>query len=313
MGKLLLTVVLIILLFDSAESQQRTTLNQYMSEFKDVAMDEMRAYGIPASIKLAQGILESGFGNSDLAVQANNHFGIKCHGWQGRTFYKDDDEPDECFRSYNDPKQSWRDHSEFLKNRERYESLFNLRPDDYRGWARGLQRAGYATNPNYSRLLIRIIEENDLQRFDRQVLAESRTADRRGRDDTRKPVVVADPDNFTPVALNREVHLNNRVRYIIALPGDTPEKIAKEFEMREWQISRYNEFENGGMIEQGDKVYLQPKKRRGEIGTHVVSPGESMYDVSQKYAIRLKYLYRRNNMEPGEEPNPGDTLKLRRR
>ena len=297
----------------SIYSQQRITLNQYISEYKDVAMDEMREFGIPASIKLAQGILESGFGNSDLAVQANNHFGIKCHGWQGRTFYKDDDEPDECFRAYNDPRQSWRDHSEFLKNRARYESLFSLRPDDYRGWARGLQRAGYATNPNYSRLLIRIIEENDLQRFDRQVLAEGRPSDRRQRDDTRRPVVVADPDEYSPGTLTREVHFNNRVRYIIALPGDTPERIAEEFQMRAWQIARYNEFESGGAIRQGEKVYLQPKRRRGEVSTHVVKSGESMYDISQKYAIRLKHLYRRNDMNPGDEPNPGDTLKLRRR
>jgi hypothetical protein len=167
----LLSPILFLLVFSSVQAQSGLTLSDYIEKYKDIAMEEMRKNGIPASIKLGQGILESGFGNSPLAVNANNHFGIKCHGWTGRSFYKDDDKPDECFRAYDDPMQSFRDHSEFLTGRPRYSGLFELDIQDYKGWARGLRRAGYATNPRYPELLIRVIEQNKLYEFDRLVLS----------------------------------------------------------------------------------------------------------------------------------------------
>jgi LysM repeat protein len=292
----------------SAFSQNNMSLNQYIESYKNVAMEEMRIYGIPASIKLAQGILESGFGNSDLAVKANNHFGIKCSGWQGKTFIKDDDAKDECFRSYNDAKQSWRDHSEFIKNRERYSSLFNLKQDDYKGWARGLLSAGYATNTRYANMLIRIIEENKLYEYDKIVLAGNKTIP---ADKDKRPVAVKNPDDFAPIALNREVLVNNRIRYIIAVRGDTPKQIADEFDMREWQIYKYNDLDRNVVLAPGQIIYLQPKKRRGEVKSHLVKEGEDIYLISQKYGVRLKNIYKMNDLQSGDEPKQGDVIKLR--
>jgi hypothetical protein len=306
--KTYLAFIIALFVSISAFSQNKISLNQYIESYKNVAMDEMRIYGIPASIKLAQGVLESGFGNSDLAVKANNHFGIKCSGWQGKTFIKDDDAKDECFRSYNDAKQSWRDHSEFIKNRERYSSLFNLKQDDYKGWARGLLRAGYATNTNYANMLIRIIEENKLHEYDKIVLAGNKSIP---AIKDKRPVDVKDPDDFAPVALNREVLMNNRIRYIIAVRGDTPRKIADEFDMREWQINKYNDLDNNAVLTQGQIIYLQPKKRRGDINSHIVKEGEDIYLISQKYGVRIKNICKMNDLQPGEEPNVGDVIKLR--
>ncbi len=310
MRKSVIALISILFIINSLNAQSRISLNQYIDTYKSVAMEEMRIYGIPASIKLAQGILESGFGNSDLAVKAKNHFGVKCSGWQGKTYLKDDDTKDECFRAYDDPRQSWRDHSEFIKNRERYASLFNLKKDDYKGWARGLQRAGYATNSNYSNLLIRIIEENKLYEYDKQVLSGVRVDI---KESDKKPIITKDPDDFSPVSLSREVLLNNNIRYIVAERGDTPKKIATEFNMREWQIYKYNELEKNAVITPGQIVYLQPKKRRAEVSTHSVMQGESIHDISQKYGVKTKYIYKRNGLNPGDEPKAGDLIKLRRK
>ncbi|MFW5792924.1 MAG: glucosaminidase domain-containing protein [Bacteroidota bacterium] len=299
--------VSLLFIFQIADAQTKISLNQYIDSYKDIAMEEMRKHGIPASIKLAQGILESGFGNSDLAQIGKNHFGVKCHKWNGKTFNKDDDERDECFRAYDDPLQSWRDHSEFLTTRKRYEFLFNLKPDDYKGWAKGLQKAGYATNRNYPKLLIRIIEENELYKYDKQVLKKGIAKNNKGK----STVNIADPDDFSPVALNREVLMNNRIRYVIALRGDTPESIAKEFEMREWQIYKYNDLERTEALVPGQIVYLQPKRRRAEVKEYIVKPGETVLDISQKFGVKTKSIYRRNDLEKGSEPNPGDTLILR--
>lgn len=309
MRTIILVLIFTLLSCCNTYAQTRVSLNQYIETYKDVAMEEMRLHGIPASIKLAQGILESGFGNSDLAQIGKNHFGIKCHNWKGKTFHKDDDEVDECFRAYNDPAQSWKDHSEFLTSRGRYSFLFELKADDYKSWAKGLLKAGYATNPNYPKHLIRIIEENQLYKYDKQVLS-GVYADS-GRKNGREKREIADPDDFAPVALNREVLMNNRIRYVLALKGDTPESIAREFEMREWQILRYNEIEENIIFVPGQIIYLQPKKRRAKEKSHVVKRGETLYDISQKYGVKLKYLYRRNDLEEGSEPAPGDTLKLR--
>ncbi|MBW6478037.1 MAG: glucosaminidase domain-containing protein [Bacteroidales bacterium] len=300
-----------------AYAQQQMSLEQYIEMYKHVAMEEMRRHGIPASIKLAQGILESGFGNSDLAVIGNNHFGIKCHGWDGRTFYKDDDAKNECFRAYDDPIQSFRDHSEFLTTRERYSPLFDLDITDYRGWARGLRRAGYATNPRYPDLLIGVIERNSLYEFDRQVAGTlaarnpSAISSRPARN-TRQQGTTQQSQSASASAV-REIHLNNRVRYVYARAGDTPESIAEEMGMWPREIYSYNEMESSGILKPGQIVYLQPKRRRGSEQYHFVKSGETMYEISQQYAIRLSSLYRRNNMEKGQEPTTGQRIYLRGR
>lgn len=297
--------------------QQGMTLPQYVETYRAVAMQEMRLHGIPASIKLAQGILESGFGNSELAVNANNHFGIKCHGWPGRGYRYDDDAPNECFRKYDNPLQSFLDHSEFLLSRPRYDFLFDLDPLDYRTWAHGLRRAGYATNPNYPAKLIRVIEEHDLARFDRWAM--DLTAELPPVPDSIRAGSIAigtavRPGEMEPSASGpRHVAMNNRIRYVVARHGDTPRSLADELNVRRWQIIRYNELDDGREILTGQFIYLQPKRRRGAIGHHVVRERETMYIISQQYGIKLDHLYRRNAMEPGEEPIPGQRLLLRGR
>jgi hypothetical protein len=309
--------ILLIFIPGLVQGQRKMTVEQYIEMYKDIAMDEMRRHGIPASIKLAQGILESGFGNSDLAVIGKNHFGIKCHGWAGRTFYKDDDHKDECFRAYDDPLQSFRDHSMFLKTRAHYAPLFELNVMDYRAWARGLRQAGYATNPRYPELIIGIVERNQLDRFDRLAF-ESMAITNGHRPESRPAGRIGSPNNnhadeFATVGIGREVHLNNRIRYVYARPGDTPERIAGEMGMWPWEILRYNEMDKNQGLKPGQIVYLQPKRRQGSESYHIASEDETMYDISQKYGIRLGSLYKRNDMEEGVAPKRGQKIILRGR
>ena len=166
-------LVLFLLLFSFQLSAQNMTRDEYIDKYKDEAIYQMKKYKIPASITLAQGILESGDGNSELAKKSNNHFGIKCHSdWKGERVYHDDDIKDECFRKYNTVRDSYDDHSEFLL-RSRYADLFEYALTDYKSWAKGLKKAGYATNPNYAKLLIKIIEENELYKLDNEIKSES--------------------------------------------------------------------------------------------------------------------------------------------
>ncbi len=305
-------VLLLLILFSSCKTTRRytapatsTTRTEYINTFSDIAIREMKRTGIPASIKMAQAILESGDGNSTLARQANNHFGIKCHDWTGRRIYHDDDEANECFRRYNNPKESFVDHSEFLTGRGRYAALFQLEPHDYRAWARGLKASGYATNPNYDRLLIRIIEDNSLYKLDTGAAPSfpSRTVSE----------TVLHSGSRSPVEAGRQISRNNRIRYIIAKAGDTYESLTTEMELMRWELARYNDFPDNHTIRPGDIVYLQPKRHRAERGyeTHIVKEGETMHQISQKYGVRLDRLLRRNHMERGKEPEPGRVILLR--
>lgn len=312
-----------LLTAQKAQAQAGLTLPQYIETYKWIAIEEMHRTGIPASIKVAQGILESGFGNSDLAVEANNHFGIKCHtGWQGPTFHKDDDAKDECFRKYSDPLQSFRDHSEFLQTRERYAFLFKLDPQDYKAWAEGLRKAGYATNPQYPQLLIRVIEENRLFELDKigpfqlakekpeKPGAESKKPS--GKGDGSVSASTNSEFGTIPMPGPREILLNNRVKYIIARKGDSIESLSTELGMARWQFIRYNELEMAsGSIKEGQVVYLQPKRRKSKTAFHTVQQGETIYSISQKYGVKTKYIYKRNHMQQGEEPAAGQRILLR--
>ncbi len=295
-------------------AQNSFTLTNYIESYKEIAMDEMRNTGIPASIKLGQGILESGFGNSDLALVANNHFGIKCHGWTGRTFYKDDDHVNECFRAYDDPRQSFTDHSEFLTGRSRYAFLFELDILDYKAWAKGLSKAGYATNPRYPQLLIGVIERNQLYEFDQQVVSGDNFFAERNQNSSlmnRRKININSQSDFSSVGLGRNVMENNRIHYILAKQGDTPKSIARDTGVWEWEIYRYNELEKSDVIKEGQIVYLQPKRRNAKQNWHVVQEGETMYEISQKYGVKQKFLYRRNSIPEATDPKPGTRLKLR--
>lgn len=278
-----------------AISAQNTTTAQYIAAYKDIAMQEMKQHGIPASITLAQGILESASGNSKLAKDCNNHFGIKCRkNWTAKFCLADDDAPNECFRGYESAQESYKDHSTFLKENSRYATLFTYAVTDYSSWAHGLRTAGYATNPAYGSSLISVIEKHKLSAFDSMV------------------VLGADYVPAVPIAgvVNKEI---NGVPVMIAGEGQTPESIATANEMASWQIYKYNDLKRGEKIKPGDIVYLKPKRRSGDIPVHIVQNRETVRSVSQLHGIKMKHVYKKNDLKPGQKLNAGDMLYLQKK
>jgi LysM repeat protein len=297
---------------------------EYIDMYKDLAVSEMRRTKIPASITLAQGMIESDYGRSRLAVEANNHFGIKCHdNWKGATIKHHDDKRNECFRKYPKPEESYYDHSDFLSSTSRYSALFDLKETDYKGWAKGLKKAGYATNPDYANMLIRTIEEYDLWRFDYDKKSAFKA---NGNPDTLKHVAknengkgsidttnMKNPENFVVPGRVSRIKVNNRIQYIIVNETDTRESIEKDFSLLKWEIQKYNEMNNDFNLTPGQILYLQPKRDKAEPGkdVHNAARGDSMYTISQKYGIKLRKLYEMNRMNEGEEPKEGDRIWLR--
>lgn len=293
----------------------KMTPTQYIDNYKDEAIEEMLMHSIPASITLAQGMFESGNGNSDLAVYANNHFGIKCHKeWSGPTFTKDDDSKDECFRKYPSVLDSYTDHSNFLKSRSRYAGLFELKRTDYKGWAKGLKEAGYATNPKYTELLLELIEKYKLHQYDYVHELQRNKVDQPSKSkegDTQTNSSDSEKDelnqNFGPRIILRD----RVVKYIIIREGDTFEKIAHDTDKDLWQLYKFNDLKPDSKLISGQKLYLQPKRNRAKEPYHIVKKGETMKLISQLHGIKLKKLYKKNNMKSGEEPKVGDKLYMR--
>ena len=320
---------LVLLLINSTLWAQNTTREQYIDTYKSLAIKKMEQHGIPASITLAQGILESNSGNSTLARKANNHFGIKCHkDWKGDTYHHNDDRPNECFRKYRSAEGSYEDHSLFLRGYSRYAFLFDLKPTDYKGWARGLKKAGYATAPTYAEMLIKVIEENNLQRFDNGVEVEVASPtqgrgqqygiiNKQGKVEKRDGAqLAADESKYTIDMYNvRKVYVRNRIKYIKVRQGDTFEKLTRELNMIPYQLYKYNELGRNTQLKEGQELYIQPKRRKAEINhkVHVAEAGETMYQISQKYGIKLKSLYRLNGLAQGNEPEEGQLIYLRRK
>jgi hypothetical protein len=299
--KILILLSGIFFVSAKSQSQGRMTREEYISTYKNLAISEMRRTGIPASITMAQACLESGDGNSRLAKKANNHFGIKCHNnWQGKKIYHDDDEKNECFRKYSSVQESFRDHSNYLTGTPRYGFLFDLNPTDYKAWARGLKKAGYATNNNYANALIKIIEEYKLYELDDEALKNvSRTR-------TIKPSLA--------VSSGREIYERNRIKYIITRSGDSFENLTKEFMKLPWELPRYNDLPADTKIDSGQIIYLQPKRNSAEPGKHLhtIKEGETMYSISQLYGIKLEKLYEKNLIPFDSVPAPGTVLQLRK-
>lgn len=295
----------------SQNNGQPITRQQYIEMYKPLAMQKMQDFGIPASIALAQAIVESGNGNSVLARNANNHFGIKCHEWTGPTYRWDDDEKNECFRKYATVEESYYDHSLFLTRRPRYAKLFELDITDYHGWAHGLKNAGYATNPQYPQMLIRMIEENRLYEIDQEVLHGPVLAEI--PEEKFDDHVYTSPDytEFAPGPNNRTIFLNNRRIFVFARPDDTYFKIANDFNMHLAKLCRINDVDLGSHLKEGSLVFLEAKRGRSKAPAHVAAPGETMHDIAQHYGIRLRNLYRHNNMVEGSQPFPGQTIKLK--
>jgi hypothetical protein len=304
-----LAAAVFLMTWSLASGQKKLSPHDYIDRWADVAVRQMVDHGIPASITLAQGILESGNGNSELAAKSNNHFGIKCHSdWDGRRTYHDDDEKGECFRVYKDASDSFEDHSAFLK-RSRYAELFELDITDYKGWARGLKKCGYATNPKYAGLLIDLIERYELQRFDEEGLALME----RGESIRNEQANLA--STRLHWAAGREVWISdNDIRYLIASPTDTYETLAKELDMMPWQFYRYNEVERREeehALQGGEIVYLQPKRSTGNVDWVTVGAGATLYEIAQQHGIKLKAIIRKNRLKPGHALQEGDRLSLR--
>ena len=284
-------------------SAQRAVWNQryqdYFDTYKDVAIEQMLKYHIPASITLAQGVLESGAGRSELTRRSNNHFGIKCHGWTGRKSYHDDDAKGECFRAYDSAYDSFLDHSLFLTNSQRYSRLFNLKKTDYKGWAKGLKACGYATSPTYASKLIEIIELYKLYRYDTD-----HHIDKYQLEQVRRQG-----------GIMRQVHEFNKNYYVIARKGDTFRTIAADVEVSYRKLAKYNERNKNDVLEEGEYVWLKKKRRKAPKDFkgyyHEVNTGESMYSIAQKYGIRVKYLYKMNDLDPDYVIRVGEPLRVR--
>lgn len=276
----------------------------YINQYRDLAIQQMLRYRIPASITLAQGLLESGAGYSELATKGNNHFGIKCHGWTGRKTYHDDDERQECFRAYNNVYESYEDHSLLLTWQPRYRSLFSLGKNDYKAWAHGLKRCGYATSPTYAQKLIGIIELYKLHEYDKATKYDHFMEQRSYKDSQKAQGGMAHP-----------IHAYNKNYYIKVKAGDTFKSLGKELGLSARKIARYNERSKRDRLTPGETIYLKKKQRRAEKTyrkrPHVVKTGESMYSIAQYYGIRLKSLYKMNHLSPEYQIRVGDTLRVR--
>ena len=267
---------------------QEISRKEYIEKYSSLAVKQMHQYKIPASITLAQGILESNNGNSRLALKANNHFGIKCHGWEGKKIFADDDKKNECFRNYKNVLESFVDHSLFLNKYSRYEFLFDYKITDYKSWAKGLKKAGYATNNKYTELLIKIIEENKLYQFD------SKKIDK----------------NF--IFGKRNIYLHpNKIKYVVSQNQETYETIAKSLNIKLKQILKYNDDSNLSVLNVGTKVFIQPKRNRSKQKIHVVNKGEDLRTISQTYGVKIKSLKKRNELILKNSLNNGDKLRLR--
>lgn len=300
---------------------QNISTQQYIDTYKLIAMEEMRRSGVPAAIKLAQGILETQSGNSWLVQNSNNHFGIKCkNNWTGPSVAYDDDAVGECFRKYGSPHESWKDHSEFLRNNPRYKFLFDLNPNDYKAWAYGLKTAGYATSRTYPQQLIQLIETYQLQQYTDIAMGkgEIRTND----------VFAGDPGSYTPsqpatpsrpvvapaapakkYPENAEFRINNR-KAILVKKGTALIQVAAAKDIRLSSLLKYNDLSADVPLEKDMVIFLQGKSKRGSNDFHIVAPGESLHDIAQAEGVQLRWLRRRNKLQEGEQPAAGERIAL---
>lgn len=333
-----------ILFISKIQAQTWKNDEQYIQRFAAYAVEEMEKYKIPASITLAQGLLETGGGQSRLAQQGNNHFGIKCkEDWTGKTMKHTDDAPNECFRVYDDPRQSYEDHSKFLAYRSYYTKLFSLDMMDYKAWAHGLKKAGYATNPKYAYILIDKIEKNRLYEFDKTNSKEVLYAVLKMYPDLKndrifmakldqnevaqKPVTVKVPyeqisyakqqKKVEKIVSNAESlnsiliksHPNGGKKFVI-IPVDTDLKaVSKKFQITESALMKWNELD-GNQLNKNDILFLESKSSTGNVATYKSQVGESMHDISQKFGIKLKKLYAKNRMDYGQQPKSGQLIYL---
>ena len=314
-----------------AQNKSKAVMD-YIEQYKDIAMREMLDYKIPASITLAQGLLESGNGNSELAKKSNNHFGIKCHkDWTGKRTYHDDDEKGECFRVYDCPEDSYRDHSVFLKKGQRYAFLFDLEITDYEAWAKGLKKAGYATLPVYANVLIKLIEDYNLAQYDQMVVKgkfkykDNKTIKQRDnkKDKSQKdkvdnsivyaPYKITDSEIVGKTPDDRYIRENNNVKFIYAREGESVYDLADMFCIYDYQIVKYNNLGKRRTLRDNEIIYIEPKKNKAmrRYEYHTIQKGETLSYVSRLYGVKLKSLFKMNDMDENSVLHIGDNIRLR--
>jgi len=326
----ILIAFLLSLLCKFSQGQSTDAVLTYIARYKDLAIAEMQRTGIPAAITLAQGIHETEAGTSDLVRRSNNHFGIKCKdNWSGPTVSHDDDARGECFRKYDAPEESYKDHSDFLKSRANYASLFSLDPTDYEAWANGLKRAGYATNPKYAQILIKLIQDYNLEEYTLVALGKMNQKDGLVKNNKLSQ---GKTSNVTAVATNENVNSEkatvtpavsieanypagefkiNETRVIFARKGTSFLDIAQRFEIPLAKLFDFNDMRPDEVTATDQLVFVQRKRKVGDHEFHVVQRGETLNTIAQSEAIRLESLLEYNNMGAGMQPAVGETLYLR--
>ena len=310
-----LIFVLTFIIASAQTAQQKTLAEAYLEKYASFAVEEMQRSGVPASITLAQGMLESSYGNSELAVKANNHFGIQCHDdWTGKSYEHMDAGEIRQFRKYSSVLESYADHSDFLANRSRYSALFELERTDYKGWANGLKQAGYAEDPDYAAKLIRMIELFGLYEYDSVDVSMAESVEQPVKEPVKEPLREAKRHHKTNgYALARETYSNNGVQFIYAYAGEKYSDIARRYGLFLKEVLSFNDVAADCEVPCDAVVYLQAKKNKAAKGCdqYVVEEGMGMREISQKFAVKLKKLYRMNSVDEGYVPQVGETIKLR--
>jgi hypothetical protein len=299
-------------------AQSSETIKAYIEKFKDLAVAEMQRTGVPASITLAQGIHETGAGTSRLVLASNNHFGIKCKSeWKGESVSHDDDAKGECFRKYADPADSYRDHSDFLKNRPFYTSLFSLDPLDYEAWAYGLKKAGYATNPKYPQILIKLIRDYNLQDYSLVALNKKTSGGTTWTASTLKTESEANAKAEFPVeklAVKKQypagVFQINDTKVIYVEKGTSFLRVAGEYNLSLTRLFEFNEMKPQDIAAEDLLIFLQRKRKTGANAFHIVAPGETLADIAQSEGIRKESLLEYNHLTEGMQPASGEKLYL---
>jgi len=318
----LLSTIVFALLSNLIFAQSSDVVRKYIETYKNIAIAEEIRTGVPAAITLAQGIHETGAGTSDLVVKSNNHFGIKCKtGWTGPSVSHDDDAKGECFRKYDDPTESYKDHSDFLKNRPYYSSLFNLDPTDYKGWANGLKKAGYATNPKYAQILIKLVEDYDLQQFTLLALDGKFSGDENLQ--YASNVKTESPNNAKaeePVIQKAVVKTYNyptgtfkinETTVVFVRKGTAFLKVANDNDISLPRLFEFNDMKPVDIAEDDQLIYLQRKRKMGTGEFHLVQEGETLRDIAQIEGIRLESLLEYNLLKANMQPAAGEKLNLK--
>ncbi|TAL40373.1 MAG: LysM peptidoglycan-binding domain-containing protein [Chitinophagaceae bacterium] len=328
---------LFVFIIKTSFAQDDPVVIAYINTYRDIAISEMQRTGVPAAIKLAQGIHETEAGSSMLVKKSNNHFGIKCKTeWTGETVSHTDDAPNECFRKYNSAIDSYKDHSDFLKNSARYAQLFNLDPTDYKSWAWGLKKAGYATNTRYPQIIIKLIEDYHLEDYTLIALGKMKPSDayfvkqEMKQDDqtaeakfieTKTEVSAKEPDPSTvlykeekgePQTIYPDGEFKiNETRVIYASKGTSYLSIAEKYNLPLARVFEFNDMKEQEVVDKDQLIYIMRKRKTGNNEQHIVKTGETLFDIAQVQAIRMESLLEYNNLKPGMKPAAGTVLYLR--